>query len=114
MACKQAAVRARWGCDQDVENPVYAVDCWICSGIGYECDRCNGTGKIPMPRCPGRCNTTDVRRVVAAYNWMKKGFLPVEGGYLDQAQTFLNACDFIGAMVAHHEEKARQKAKDTE
>lgn len=41
---------------------------------------------------------------MSAYQMYRAGFLPVTGGWLDQAATFTEAMRLLEALRAHHEE----------
>ena len=110
MACKKAKVRLKWGCDADTKDPIYAIDCWACDGHDPKCRLCE-MGKVMMYKCPTRCATPEVIAVIKAYNWMKSGFLPVDGGIQSQSRTFLSACEFIAGRHAHYEAKESDAAK---
>lgn len=41
------------------------------------------------------------------YGWRERGFLPAEGGVLDQSRIFLQACSFIDEQLAERREKKK-------
>ena len=98
-ACDDASVRKRWGCDADADPAGYTIHCWHCGGQG-PCEWCDGVGRLPVPRCPSRCLTPEVRVALRAFWWQRDGVLPVGGGWLEQTEPFLDACRFLGAEYA--------------
>ena len=46
--------------------------------------------------------------MLSAYGHYRSGFLPVDGGMLDQSATFVDAMSFIAAVVNQHEEIERR------
>ncbi len=42
-----------------------------------------------MHRCFGHYQTPDVSRALEAYAWLQRGFMPREGGLLDQHPDFV-------------------------
>lgn len=98
-------MRKQYGCDEDTEQPVYEVTCWSCKGFDPQrrCKTCGGRTTLPMHRCPGRCRTPATLDVLRAHRWLKRGVLPVPGGYLDQSHTFLEAVEWIESICAFHD-----------
>lgn len=98
-ACDDAAIRKRWGCDEDAEPAGYTVHCWYCDGSDVRCEKCGGSGRLDVPRCPSRCITPDVQSALRAFWWKRDGILPVAGGWLDQTEPFRAACQILGAEL---------------
>lgn len=62
-----------------------------------------------MDRCPGSMQTPNISRALRAYSFMKEhGILPVAGGMMDQACTYI---DFVSEMDAALDE-ARKSVRD--
>jgi hypothetical protein len=80
------------------------VTCWSCEGFDPQrrCGVCAGRTTIPMYRCPGRCRAPEVLDALRAFRWMKRGVLPIPGGYLDQSRTFLQVMECIERIEAFH------------
>ena len=104
-ACDDAAVRERWGCDKDADPAGYTVPCWHCDGKDARCVECKGEGRLPVPRCPSRCLTADVRLVLRAFWFKRDQILPVSGGWLDQTEAFLAACRVLDTEYARLQSK---------
>lgn len=52
----------------------------------------------------------DVFWFIKAYNFMKNGFLPNEGGWMNQPNKLCEAFDFIDVEVSRESESERKKA----
>ncbi len=78
--------RIRWGCDADAQPPI---------PIQFGDER--------TLRCPRRPYLDDqdwFNRILEAYDWMEKGFLPNPGTWRDQDNRFISFCNVIeGAKV---------------
>ena len=59
---------------------------------------------MAMSGCPGRLLTLDVTAMWGAYLHYRKGFLPVEGGILNQSATFCVATRLCESFHSMHEE----------
>ena len=108
-ACDDAAVRRRWGCDKDADPAGYTVHCWYCDGGDFRCEECGGEGRLPVPRCPSRCLTPDVLDMLRAFWFKRDQILPVAGGWLGQAETFLAGCRILDSEYAR-----LQKSEDVD
>ena len=78
------------------------LDCQRCSGSLRKVRGCNGFGKkvvifgVEVDRCP--MAIPGVRRAMVyleGYRMMRLGFLPCDGGWLNQAGKFLDAVKVI-------------------
>lgn len=100
------------GCDGD--GKVYA-GCYSCLGQDPECQVCEETGMgtrgIRISRCSNLCMTPDVRAMMNAFAMYRAGFLPVSGGWMDQAATFVQAMRLLESLRAHHEEIEMERGK---
>ena len=64
-----------------------------------------------MRRCPVATLPPEVWSVLEVYAAFEHGVLPVTGGLLDQAATFLEAIRVLRAEIAEHERKRPPKGK---
>jgi hypothetical protein len=69
------------------------LDCVRCAGSNERCPVCNGSGIEKFYRCPLRLLTPETAKFIKYYKLFKQGFLPVEGGLLNQGNTFLQAIE---------------------
>lgn len=71
------------------------MKCGECGGKGCK-DRpdCHG-GHWEITTCPKLLITDDVWTLLKMARFAARGSWPIAGGVLDQAQCFLDACDFI-------------------
>lgn len=86
-----------WGCDAPATEAVFAITCPRCDGTDASCERCEGSGKANLYRCPRKVIGDDARRVLRAYRDYERGFLPVEGGMEAQAASFVRCIAVIDA-----------------
>lgn len=61
------------------------------------CERCGGSAKARLFRCPRKLVSDDGRRLMRAYRDYERGFLPVPGGMEDQAASFMRCIGLIDA-----------------
>jgi len=78
-----------------------------------DCDRCEGSGRAMLYRCPRKVITEEARRLLRAYRDYERGFLPVQGGMNDQAASFVRWIGVIDAERASIDEEraALQRAR---
>ena len=67
-------------------------------------------GSYKLTRCPLKILTIEGMEYMEAYRFYKNGILPMSGGWLDQAQTFIEVIGIIEAEIGKVE-KEMQKAK---
>lgn len=67
--------------------------CLVCKGAG--CKECNNTGEIIITQCPLEFIDKKVWEIIRYAELFEKGLAPVAGGVLDQANCFIEACEFI-------------------
>jgi len=66
---------------------------------------------VTLDRCPQYHNSAEVSAMLRSFGHYRSGFLPVDGGTLDQAAVYLDAMSFIQAVVSQHEEIEMDKAR---
>lgn len=79
------------------------VDCPECNGYG--CKNCNGDGRHKYSDCPQKIIDRNTKDAIGFAELMEKGFLPCEGGLLNQSAALIEHCKFYG------EEKCRVEAE---
>ena len=90
------------GCEEDAKLPVWK-------------DNVNGI-VTPMYRCPYAMLSNRTLVMMRFYHFYEKGFLPNEGGILNQANTFVSAMMILDEKIAaivkrqRDEQEAKQKA----
>jgi len=95
-ACRRGSeLRADWGCDAPAARSVARVTCATCDGNG--CEKCKETGSVLLYRCPTSHNTREIAAAFEAMGWSERGVLPVAGGLLDQAASFVAFCRLVGS-----------------
>ncbi len=55
------------------------------------CTFCGGTGQFELKMCPRKWCGSIAAEVLEAATFMRKGILPIPGGWLDQTQWILDA-----------------------
>lgn len=75
------------------------MDCVRCGGADRNCKLCKGSGQEKFYRCPVKRLTPDIIHFFRFYRFYKQGFLPVEGGLLDQSATFIQAVEIIDREI---------------
>jgi hypothetical protein len=74
------------------------IACLSCEGAG--CEKCNGTGvSDTLTTCP-QAYIGDLRELHTAASMLKQGVLPVQGGWLEQSYTFLEAVELLAYYEA--------------
>lgn len=123
------SARARWGCDEPAQDPVFHVICSSChKGVidGEECPDCGGTGEIPFFECPTkvvdganlgfRRYLSSLLRLYIQYD--SRNVLPYPGAYVDQPAYLLASFDIIdsqrGELQRLEEEKMKKAARRNE
>lgn len=109
MACREAEVRRRWGCDAPAKPSAYAIPCFECfadaAHVG-NCWVCRKTGQVELDRCPTALLSTpageDAEACVEAYLRYVDGHRPAAGGMVDQTHAFDVAVRYIGPLWARH------------
>lgn len=84
--------------------------CPFCDGRNDECEHCEGMNEIPIYRCPQSLATREYRDCVTAAVLVEKGILPSEGGWHDQAATFVAAYPIAAREIAEWQRIAEQIA----
>ena len=102
----------RLGCDGDVDSAEGGslVECWTCGGKRADCPTCaeyslgrDVVRAVRVPRCPRQALTLEVGGMLTAYGMYKEGALPIVGGWMDQAATYVEGVRFVAGLVAEHE-----------
>jgi hypothetical protein len=96
-------VRKDWGCDSEVDHELDRIPCH-CDG-SPACFRCDGTGSIPLRRCPNKIVTRATLSAIRYIALAKSGIWPVQGGSGDQAQSFLDAYAIVTSEIQRIEEQ---------
>lgn len=65
-------------------------------------------GLYKLRRCPVKVVTNDGLEYMTAYKFYKQGQLPMAGGWMDQAQPFLEAMEVIDEQVANIEAEVKK------
>lgn len=82
------------GCDKDSTIP----DRWV-------------IGQYKLNRCPLKEITSEGLEYLEAYKFYKNGVLPMPGGWLNQAQTFIQAIGIIETEIGKIEGKMLKEQK---
>lgn len=69
------------------------MQCVVCDGRG--CKECGNVGNQDLTGCPKEQVTSDIWELLDYADMYKKGLPPVQGGVLDQAFSFVQACRFV-------------------
>jgi hypothetical protein len=65
-------------------------------------------GNYKLKRCPLKVMTQEGLEFLEAYRFYKQGQLPCGGGWMDQAQTFIEAVGIIEEEVARAEKEVQR------
>ena len=95
---------------------------WDCASCTQQVERgCEEDSKVrsytlddeTSRRCPLRpfLDDENVGRLMHAYNWVQKGFLPNDGTYLDQPTNLIQAISIIDTAIHDAEENKRHEAE---
>lgn len=111
-----ASLRKRYGCDEPSPKAEYAITCPDCrAGVRENGDACStcvsigGTRAKLMYRCPASFETPDVAEALTAWAWMKRGFLPADGGVNDQHPAFLWFVSALEGEIAAAEQEEEER-----
>ena len=63
-----------------------------------DCELCNGTGEVPLDRCPFAVTTRESLKACAYAELLSVGVLPTSGGFEDQSATLLDALEQLAPM----------------
>jgi len=66
-------------------------------------------GEYKLKRCPLKVITQDGLEYLEAYRFYKNGVLPMQGGWTDQAQTFVEAMGIIDKEIAKIDNNKRKE-----
>lgn len=98
--------------------PTFKLDCRACSAEQKIENGCEEDSPIPgvwklddwmFSRCPLKLITVETRDVIRAYSMMKLGFLPNEGGWLDQPGKLIDAFEILEREVQKAQESQVKK-----
>lgn len=88
------ALRKMYGCDEPLpESRNY---------LGYAFNRCP---------CFYVQDQAWLHEVFAVYNWLKKGFLPYPGTWLDQPNVIIELCEWIDMLLDKRQDMEIEKHK---
>lgn len=86
----------------------------MCDGEDAECPVCCGTNVLQFDRCPEAVLTRADRMFVQAAARVESGILPDDGGWMDQAATFVAGYPLVAQEIArwqrYYEEVDRKNA----
>jgi hypothetical protein len=77
------------------------MQCTVCGGNDDHCKACDGWGKQRITSCPKEIPDAATWRVIQMSEFADKGSFPIAGGVLDQAQSFLDACQICWREEAY-------------
>lgn len=116
---QQRTARNKYGCDSPCESARYAILCPACNGSGCLNDGrderhphyCrNGTRY--MRRCPSSFQSVPLAVGIKAWRFLREHKqLPVDGGVLDQAASFVQLCAVLDSEVARVEAEMREASR---
>lgn len=109
--CGDPATRSSWGCDEETALPVASIQCFACDG-SIDCDHCNGSGSIDLHRCPNQIADDRMRDILAAAGMVECGVLPQDGGWRDQAATFVEIYPLALKEIRHWQRVKFEKDKE--
>ena len=84
----------------------FELDCRTCTEEQKKDRGCESNSPIPdrwqignekFQRCPIKFIDNNAFWCIKAYNFLEKGILPRQGGWLDQANKFIEIMDFINS-----------------
>lgn len=107
-ACREPALRERFGCDKKATNAVWTGTCEFCIGSG--CPECANTGERWRYRCPTSMTDDDGRRALEFACAIEIGFLPDNGSYGHQVHSGMNAIN-LARMEKAKIERARMDSQ---
>lgn len=84
------------------------IACTCCDGRG--CLSCE-SGYVIIDRCPRQIVGDRINNAVDYVAFAERGFLPVQGGSLDQSQWFMNLFSHMQSEVAKIQEEQQEKAR---
>lgn len=102
-------VRERWGCDVETPEPQFFIPCPRCLGQDGACERCCGSGREAVRRCPFTCLDPVAVDVVSAVSMLEQGILPGPGAWCQQAAVFVEAMPFVLAGRVFVEAEAKRR-----
>lgn len=87
---------------------------WGCSGPSpYPVAELDGEAIYECPLRPYCSNPAAWTPALRAYAWMRRGFLPDEGTWLDQTEVFIEVCNVLeAANGAAQRERAQNTGAD--
>lgn len=92
--------------DAPTEAEPLLLRCTACDGEG--CGECDG-GHVAVTACPRRSVPLPVWHLLTAVDRLAKGMPPVTGGWLDQAECFMQGVDLVRSEEAYWEAKAWER-----
>lgn len=109
-ACREPALRVKFGCDEKARWPVWTSTCPSCLGTG--CDVCEKAGELHYYRCPNSMTNDDGRRALEFAMAYENGFLPDEGPYgrqVNSGMTLINLVRMERAKIQRAAQESTQK-----
>jgi len=102
-----------WGCEAPTTELVAFVKCPRCLGDDPSCTRCKGDVRgVTLDRCPLSQNDPKLGRLIRAYAAWDKGIAPVEGGFMAQANAFVEAVALFSSEAAEWQQKSMDEMKE--
>lgn len=106
-----AQYRAKWGCDKPLEPSPFRVVCDLCGGLG--CETCGFGGDVPVTRCPRAVAIPECAPALGmALANQHQLRLPVAGGMLDQAASFVRTLAIVEGEIGRISEENRKRMQD--
>jgi hypothetical protein len=95
-------------CREDYSAGKLQIQCPICEGAG--CKTCQN-GRYIIDRCPSQIVGADLQYAITIVGMAERGFLPEDGGSLDQSQWFLNLFSRMQSEINRIQSEEQEKAK---
>jgi hypothetical protein len=80
-----------------------------CNGADPKCELCEGLGYHKITSCPHNEISGDVKTFLKLYNIAENGTMPVDGGTLNQTQSFIDAMNYLAWYESDTQLKLWQK-----
>ena len=100
------------GCDGPADEPTDRLPCFECGGLDADCKACGGFGEVLTYDCPNRLRDPWYSRILQHLLIARDGHLPVEGGALDQAASFMAALNIALGEIGRIEEGKVKSARE--
>lgn len=106
-------LRERWGCDAPTTELIAFSKCPRCLGDNPKCTKCNGDPRgVPIERCPLSQSDSRLGRLIRAYSAWDKGISPVDGGFMAQANAFVEAVALFNSEAAEWHQRSMDEIQE--